>query len=131
MQWMHARNPYEGFDFAGIPFDPSGWGSTSPIFRKLIEEKRPRLIIEVGTWKGGSALRMADILKEIKSPAQIICVDTWLGALEFWNRHEHPERHAALKLVNGYPSVYYEFLANVCHAGHQKRIVPAAPRCQP
>jgi hypothetical protein len=29
-----------------------------------------------------------------------------------------------LECRHGYPQVYYRFLANVCHRGHQQRIVP-------
>jgi hypothetical protein len=29
----------------------------------------------------------------------------------------------SLKLKNGYPTVYYQFLANVCHCGNQERII--------
>ena len=109
---------------AEYPPDIAGWGAESPAFRELIVEIRPRLIIEVGTWKGASALVMAEILEEQSLPAQIVCVDTWLGALEFWTDQQDAERYGSLKLRHGYPSVYYQFLANVCHRGRQSRITP-------
>ena len=122
---IHAVDPYKGFDAAAYPNDPSGWGSNSHAFEKLISESSPlNLIIEVGTWKGGSAITMASALAEHDKSATILCIDTWLGALEFWQNHQDPERYQSLKLRNGYPSVYYQFLANVCHAGHQRCIVP-------
>ncbi len=121
---LHAVSPYEGFDFQRYPNDPSGWGSQSPVFGELLARLRPELVVEVGTWKGGSALHMAAELERLGLPTRILCIDTWLGALEFWQRQKFPERHAALELVNGYPSVYYQFLANVCHAGQQARILP-------
>ena len=85
---------------------------------------KPRLIIEVGTWKGASALEMAARTRDLELNTQIVCVDTWLGALEFWTNHADPERFLSLQLRNGYPSVYYQFLANVCHRGFQDRIIP-------
>jgi predicted O-methyltransferase YrrM len=123
---LHRVDPYEGFEFESLGFDPSGWGSESPAFATLIEEQGDalELIIEVGTWKGGSAIEMARALDEADSSAKIICVDTWLGALEFWRDHDDATRYGALELKNGYPSVYYRFLANVCHAGHTDRVVP-------
>ncbi len=123
---LHKVDPYEGFDYGGYEYDPSGWGSQSPAFRKLIGERADRLglIVEVGTWKGGSAIEMADALEGAGSEAKILCIDTWLGALEFWTDLDDPERHGGLALKNGYPSVYYQFLANVCHRGHQGRVVP-------
>ena len=58
MQLLHKVNPYEGFDFHSLPFDAHGWGGQSPAFRELISQVKPRLIVEVGTWKGASALKM-------------------------------------------------------------------------
>jgi predicted O-methyltransferase YrrM len=122
---LHAVNPYEGFDHTAYPDDPTGWGSDSTAFAKLIESAQDlELIIEVGTWKGGSAITMANAIQAHNSAATILCIDTWLGALEFWQNHQDPERYGSLKLKHGYPSVYYQFLANICHAGHQSRVVP-------
>ncbi len=124
MSLLHKTNPYEGFDYKALPFDAHGWGGQSPAFRELITKLKPRLILEVGTWKGASALEMATALRDTGLPAQIVCIDTWLGALEFWTDHSDPQRYQSLALKHGYPSVYYQFLANVCHQGFQDRIVP-------
>ena len=124
MKLLHRTNPYADFDFRSHPLDAHGWGGQSPAFRELIARKRPRLIVEVGTWKGASALEMAAATRDLGLATQIVCVDTWLGALEFWNDHNDPERYLSLRLRHGYPSVYYQFLANVCHGGFQDRIVP-------
>ncbi len=121
---LHAVDPYEGFDASQHPLDLHGWGSDSPAFRELITAQKPRFIVEVGTWKGGSALQMAEIVAELGLPTEILCIDTWLGALEFWTDHDDPERYKSLALKNGYPTVYYQFLANVCHRGQQARIIP-------
>jgi cephalosporin hydroxylase len=124
MQLLHAENPYAGFSFQDYPFDAHGWGGDSAAFRELITQIRPKKIVEVGTWKGASALTMAAATKELGLETQILCVDTWLGALEFWTNHTDPDRYLSLKLKNGFPTVYYQFLANVCHQGFQDRIVP-------
>lgn len=121
---LHATDPYAGFDASAWPLDLQGWGSDSSAFRELIIEGKPRLIIEVGTWKGASANHMADVLAEQKLDGQILCVDTWLGALEFWTVPTDADRYGSLRLKHGWPQVYYQFLANVCHRGHQARIIP-------
>jgi hypothetical protein len=121
---LHAVDPYEGFDPSPWPLDLHGWGSTVPAFAELIRDVRPKLIVEAGTWKGGSAIHMADQIAAAGLDAQIVCVDTWLGALEFWTSQDDPQRYKSLRLKNGYPQVYYQFLANVCHKGHQQRIIP-------
>jgi hypothetical protein len=121
---LHAVDPYEGFDASAYPTDLHGWGSDSSAFRELIQAVKPKLHIEVGTWKGASAIRMAEEVAAAGLETQILCVDTWLGALEFWTDQDDPERYKSLQLRNGWPQVYYQFLANVCHKGHQRRIVP-------
>lgn len=117
-------NPYEGFDHNEFNLDLQGWGSKDPNFRDLINELEPKLIVEVGSWKGGSAVFMAEYLKKLDLNCQIICVDTWLGAMEFLVDHDDPERYMSLVVKNGYPTVYYQFLANVTIKGLQEYIVP-------
>jgi methyltransferase family protein len=124
MRLLHQTNPYEGFDLRCYAPDLHGWGSRSPAFRELIAQTKPRLIVEVGTWKGASALEMAAVTRELGLSTQILCIDTWLGALEFWTDQSDPERYLSLQLRHGYPSVFYQFLANVCHQGFQDRIIP-------
>lgn len=121
---LHKVDPYAGFDWQALPFDAHGWGGQSPAFRELIAAQKPRLILEVGTWKGASALEMAAACRDLGLTTQIVCIDTWLGALEFWTDLDDPQRHGSLALRHGYPTVYYQFLANVCHQGHQERITP-------
>jgi hypothetical protein len=124
MDAIHGLDIFEGFDVTGYPMDRRGWGGDSAAFGEIIREKRPGFIIEVGTWKGASALTMAEALEREGIDGRILCVDTWLGALEFWSDQSDPERFGALECRHGYPSVYYRFLANVKHAGQQGRIVP-------
>jgi hypothetical protein len=106
-----------------LPKDISGWNGLSSVFAKLISETKPSLIIEVGTWKGQSAINMANFIKKNKYQTKILCIDTWLGALEFWDSLAHtPERNLLLK--NGYPQIYYQFLSNVIHAQVEDIILP-------
>jgi hypothetical protein len=124
MKAIHWTDVYEGFDFARFPCDLQGWGGDSPAFAELINEVRPSLVIEVGTWKGASAVSMADAAAREGLSTKIVCVDTWLGALEFRMDLADTERFGALECRHGYPQVYYRFLANICHRGHHQRIVP-------
>lgn len=121
---LSPNDPFEGFDADRYPLDLHGWGSDHPIFRQVLAEAKPQLVIEVGTWKGASAIHMARCLQELGLKAQILCVDTWLGAIEFWGDKQDPERYLSLGLKNGYPTVYYQFLANVAKAGFQDVILP-------
>jgi hypothetical protein len=125
MAAIHSEDPYAGFLADEIPLDEQGWGSDSPAFGILIERVKPSLIIEVGTWKGGSALEMARHLERLGlEGSRILCIDTWLGALEMWGDQGDADRYGSLRLKHGYPQLYYQFLANVCHRGAQKWIIP-------
>ena len=113
-------NIYEGIQPSGIEKVP-GWNSRLPIFGELIREVRPGTIIEVGTWLGASAIHMALQCSKANIKAKIWCVDTWLGAEEFWYSDL---KDRDLKIRNGYPQVYFDFLSNVVQHGHQDTIIP-------
>lgn len=124
---IHAKDPFSGFHHSHNFNDKSrvaGWNYDREYFPKIMEEVRPKTILEVGSWLGGSAIRMATIAQNYVAPEdlEVVCIDTWLGASEFWSKQEDSSRD--LKLVNGYPSVYYDFLSNVFNAQLQNIITP-------
>ena len=121
---LHHKSPYADFPLQQYAEDLQGWHSRHPMIAELIHETRPELVIEVGTWKGGSAVHMAGLMKTEAIDGTVVCVDTWLGALEFWADHADAERYQALQHRHGYPTVYYQFLANVLHNGLEDFIVP-------
>jgi predicted O-methyltransferase YrrM len=125
-QLLHDVDPYVGLKIVNYKPDLQGWDSTHPIFANLIRELKPQLILEVGTWKGASALHMAQLLLQSGLlDAEICCVDTWLGALEFWLwSHDDADRYQSLKMVHGFPTVYYTFLRNVAAHGATNFITP-------
>lgn len=115
------HDPYQNF----TPIEKSllfqGWDSCNPIFEEVIREAQPKLIIEVGTWVGGSAVHMANLCKEIygNNDFEIVCIDTFCGSYEHWNRTA-----SAMAFVNGRPSIYEAFISNVIRANHQDVITP-------
>jgi hypothetical protein len=113
---------FEGIQPSGVA-NVSGWNSDQPLFRELIEKTQPTVIIEVGTWLGASAIHMAKICRELGLQTTIYCVDTWLGAEEFWTSKADTEERN-LRQKNGYPQVYFDFLANVVQHDCQDLIVP-------
>src|SRR5437016_4332575 len=120
MAWLHDASPYEGHDVAAHPGDMQGWGAADPIFGQVIQSVRPLLIVEVGTWKGASAIHMGKIVRDLGLPTKIICIDTWLGSPE----HMHPYWRQSLRLLNGYPQLYYTFLTNVIENQLTEVIIP-------
>jgi hypothetical protein len=123
MNAIHGQDIYQGFPYQDFGFDAHGWGGESAAFGELIDQIKPDLIIEVGSWKGASALTMAGFLEK-QGKGQLLCIDTWLGALEFWEDQSDPQRFQALNAKHGYPQVYYQFLANICHQQQQSRVIP-------
>ncbi len=126
---------YTHFDMDDQPEDLQGWGGHKEFLGKMIEISRPTRIIEVGSWKGKSAIAMAEACLHLhrfetqesrRSPYQlgeIVCVDTWLGATEFVGRpNDDPKR--GLRKDFGYPSIYYQFMANVFRARQHDMITP-------
>jgi hypothetical protein len=118
------ENPYTGFPKADHPTDFQGWGFNHPVFGLAIRTLRPQVIIEVGTWKGGSALAMAAALKENDIKGAIICVDTWLGSPEHLNDPKRNRTTPSLRYQWGYPRLYHTFMANVLSRGHEDTIIP-------
>jgi hypothetical protein len=110
-------------NFRPLPLELSGWNGNKPIFRELIEKIKPTTIIEVGTWKGQSAITMGNAVREFGLNTTIHCVDTWLGAIEFWTTGRNTSERN-LSTINGYPQVYYQFLSNVVHNNLQNVILP-------
>lgn len=110
---LFQESAYTGFE--PIPPNCEGWNSDDPFFAIMAQRWQPRLIVEVGTWHGASALHLAKLCPD----SEIVCVDTWRGAPEMWCH-----RPETLLLEHGEPRVYRQFLSNVLHAGKQHQIAP-------
>lgn len=123
---LHRVHPYDGFPYLDYPEAIQGWDSRSPMFVELIEELRPDVIIEVGTWTGASAAFMCEVMDRNHIPGAVVCVDTWLGEMLLWDHADEPAYGAIGRFMRyGRPvELYHQFLANVMHLGYQERIVP-------
>jgi hypothetical protein len=120
---LHETSPYDGFDADDFAVDLQGWGSDHPILERTIAAVRPTVIVEVGTWKGASAIHMARIVQRLGLDTIIICVDTWLGSPEHYLARQ-PGWRESLLMRQGFPHLYFTFLSNVVHAGVADIIVP-------
>ncbi len=117
-------NPYEDFEPGEEAADPQGWGSHHPGLAMAIDAVRPRLIVEVGVWKGMSAITMARHARSVGLETEVLCIDTWLGSPEHWLVRHKPNDFPSLRLRNGFPQLYRTFLANVLAHGVQDLITP-------
>jgi predicted O-methyltransferase YrrM len=117
-------SPYDNFPLDEYQYIEHGWHYDHAIFEILINLLRPKTIIEVGSWKGMSAIKMAKI-----------CDDTWLGGVEHWDMPdgEDPMKgylYATLDWKNGRPDIYNQFIANVIYENQTEKIVPLANTSQ-
>ena len=120
---LYAENPYETAPLDQYEVDMQGWGSTHFFFKEILSYLKPSLIVEVGTWKGMSAMHMADLGKELGIPdLEICCIDTWLGSPGVWTKKEQVAD--ILKMKHGWPMLYFTFMKNVVERGHHDVITP-------
>ena len=115
-----------GSPFAGFPpdlyaRDGQGWNSDHDLLGRTVRETRPSLVVEIGVWKGASAITFAEAVRDAGHDGAILAVDTWLGSSEHWIK---PNIFPDLHHVHGYPRLYHTFLANVVGAGVAPWIVP-------
>jgi len=121
--WEHQ--PYDNF----LPFKSEllGWSPKAEVYESICNRLTSfDIIIEVGVWKGLSASHLANCLRR-RNSGVLFAVDTWLGALEFWDRRFTAGKYDStrdLYLDHGYPSVYKHFLSNMVHAGVKDYVVP-------
>jgi len=121
MRRVHGTNVYDGF-VPTFAEDRQGWNSEHTSFDEIIRGLRPGIVIDVGAWKGGSTIHLANLLKQHAVRGTVIAVDTFLGSVEHWDRASGfagliPHRF-------GMPLLYEQFLSNVVRCGAQDRIIP-------
>jgi len=122
---FYEKPPYNDFEYLKYPHEVLGFEGNNPIFYSMIKDVNPNLVLEIGSYKGQSSISMAKALCQIQH-GHLICVDTWLGSSEFFvdgfKTKQRKERN--LHLINGFPSVYYYFLANICYENLQDYVTP-------
>lgn len=125
------RSIYDGIEQLGLSTDLQGWHSTHAIFERLIRETKARSLLDVGSWKGASAIHMVKTAQRLAEEAgdsewlhaiNLLAIDTWLGSLEHVLRPTAPGN--AIPKRHGYPQLYFQFLHNVKDSGLHERITP-------
>lgn len=119
---LFVDDPFETIELDGVEPDLQGWGANHGFFRQIIKAYRPATIVELGTWKGASAIHMADLCKEYGVAAQILCIDNWIGFPSYYLNKG--KAHQEFKIKGGFPRLYWTFMKNVVDAGHQDMITP-------
>lgn len=58
---------------------PQGWFHHGEKILELVEAQRPMVCVELGTWRGASAIALARLLRTWGGT--LTCIDTWTGAV--------------------------------------------------
>lgn len=123
MRAIHRRDIYEGFRPLR-PLDLQGWNGDHPALADAVAEARPRLVVDLGVWKGQSVTTIARAMARHAPEGGLIAVDTFLGSPEHWNPDRPDRMMDGLLLTHGWPGLYWQFLSNMVHAGVADRVVP-------
>jgi predicted O-methyltransferase YrrM len=59
---------------------PQGWFNHGEQVMRLIEHTRPKVVVELGTWLGASAIAMARSVQ--RWGGTVTCIDTWAGEMD-------------------------------------------------
>lgn len=115
------RSIYAGIEKLPLTVDLQGWNSDGPIFQDVILRTKPRVIVEVGSWKGASAVHMATLTKTLGLDTVIYAVDCWMPPIGV-GLGEYPKTHIPPRFDT--PGMYEQFLFNVKAMGCDDRIIP-------
>ncbi|KAL1511631.1 hypothetical protein AB1Y20_006423 [Prymnesium parvum] len=100
------------------------------ILRRAVQllPRRPRFVVEVGSFTGRSSVLIGDFLRKkyaptarFSEPPQLLCIDTWLGDLGMtigaYLREIVDKRH-------GQPTIYHQWLVNIMSANLTRSVLP-------
>ena len=118
---LNSPDVFLDFDETQFPDDVQGWGSDHPFMRSILDLVRPKTVIEVGVWKGAATIHMLQVMHELGIEPKFYCVDTWTGSIEHWTEEPY---QPLLGLKHGFPTLYWQFLANVKRSGFHSCVTP-------
>jgi hypothetical protein len=94
-------------------FIPHSWFANAQIMGAILNEIKPSLLCEVGSWMGASARFQASF----PFVQKLVCVDHWdRSRVENWVPGTHPE--------DWMDNMYEHFMANAVHAKLEQKIYP-------
>lgn len=120
-QLIHGHDPFDGFDPGGLEADLQGWLEAPGVLVDIIAKVKPRVLVEVGVWKGRSALLALREALKYNDDVVLICIDTWLGSDEHWL---DPKLKGLLNIAQGRPRLFEQFMTNVVHSGLERYVAP-------
>lgn len=106
--------PYSSIN--DLPIDMQGWFSeeNKNNLERFINIYKPKIIVELGTWLGTSAIFMASVMPE---DSKLYCIDDWTADSDIAILNT-PGLEVKIKIL------YQQFLSNVKHHGLCHKIIP-------
>ena len=115
------------FDFGAPPtpnvpqepgYFPEGWYSDHPYLREAVQEIGAKLILDVGSFIGGSASRLATYARETSSGGDflVVAIDTWQGSVEHY-------KERGLDPIFTHGRMLTTFLENMARAGVSDHVI--------
>jgi cephalosporin hydroxylase len=96
-----------------------GWNSDVPVLKSVIDDVKPKTIIEVGTWLGRSAVNMTKYARVHNEDVLCLCVDTYLASNEsLWSEN------FVSNINQKFDYIYKQFCINISNENLLNNIVP-------
>jgi len=128
VQHIHGSNPYVNFpNFSKRTPLPSPWTQlTEDVVHQVLQllpskGKSPLLVVEVGSFVGGSAKVWGKTFRWSSINATILCIDTWQGTLTQWLLRDNLEY---LKPEFGHSTLFDLFMVNIMDAKLEDMVLP-------
>eukprot|EP00775_Hariotina_reticulata_P008500 gene8500-8682_t len=127
VEHIHGSNPYFNYpNYSKRTPLPSPWTRLTPDIVKhvlglLPAISSPMLVVEVGSFVGGSATVFGNVFREMQVNATILCIDTWQGTLSQWLLKQNMKY---IKPQFGQSTLFDLFMVNIMQAQLQDMVVP-------
>jgi predicted O-methyltransferase YrrM len=122
-----GESPYCSADPAWIDTEYPHTNLSAELVQVLFTFLPPSFVLEIGSMLGGSAIKMAQSIKEHNISASLICIDPFTGDVNMWDWEKKARNNQTwrfLRLHDGAPTIYKRFLANVIDSGLSHIILP-------
>jgi hypothetical protein len=117
----HGKDPFHAYPKDLYRTDYQGWTSNHQYLTRAIDELKPKTVVEIGVWKGGSVITMANRMRELGLDGVVVGIDTFLGSSEHWLFREWFD---GIQFNNGYPALFHTFAANIFGRNLQDYVLP-------
>jgi hypothetical protein len=119
MEQLYGTDVWQGFVPLLTEPEVQGWNGDHPSLSRLVSLPGPKIVVDVGVWKGQSTLNMARAMKKLGIDGTVIAVDTFLGSPEHWNW-----KPALFRRNHALPDLYSTFMSNVVNSELTDYVIP-------